>query len=120
MGAPRHGIVASTMGEPVLLNKRLSLSHREESTEGLWNSQLCKTSSYYEVAKLLFETIDVNGDGLVSKQEFIDGICNAPKVDLTEVEASRLYDTLDHHHNGEGLKLETFVEVQYLNQYACS
>lgn len=43
----------------------------------------------------LFQAIDVNGDGKLSRDEFVRGILNIPYVDISETEARRLFENLD-------------------------
>ena len=49
----------------------------------------------YLQTKALFDVIDANGDGHVTRDEFVAGMLAAPHVDATEVEAGRMFDKLD-------------------------
>mmetsp|Transcript_18 Transcript_18/g.36 ORF Transcript_18/g.36 Transcript_18/m.36 type:complete len:750 (+) Transcript_18:51-2300(+) len=43
----------------------------------------------------LFKTIDENGDGVLTQEEFVNGILNIRYLDVSAVEAARLYESLD-------------------------
>lgn len=50
-----------------------------------------KSSGLYE----LFQTIDTNNDGRISRDEFISGLVNIPHIDVSDTEAGRMFDSLD-------------------------
>jgi Ca2+-binding EF-hand superfamily protein len=62
-----------------------------------------------EQTQQLFDVIDVNKDGWVTKDEFVIGLLNAPHLDINNAEATRLFDSVDFNKSG-------YVnEAQFLN-----
>jgi Ca2+-binding EF-hand superfamily protein len=62
-----------------------------------------------EQTQQLFDVIDVNKDGWVTKDEFVIGLSNVPHLDINNVEATRLFDSVDFNKSG-------YVnEAQFLN-----
>ncbi len=69
-------------------------------------------------AKLLFSRFDADCDNMISKQEFIDGIEKMGNmIDITSLEASRLYDKIDNLKCG-AVYIDQFIAVSRL--IACS
>jgi Ca2+-binding EF-hand superfamily protein len=48
----------------------------------------------------LFVLMDVNGDGKLTKQEFTNGILGIEHWDITEIEVSRMFDSIDIEEKG--------------------
>lgn len=58
-----------------------------------WNSRI--ESTLEQDACDLFAVIDTDADNRVSREEFVWGLTSAPNVDLFEIEAGRLFDSID-------------------------
>lgn len=59
---------------------------------------------------LLFQAIDQNNDGILSQEEFVNGLLALPFVDISPVEAVRLFTTIDVD-DSNSITLHEFVEV---------
>lgn len=86
----------------------------------LWNGRLIR--SIEPDTTKLFNEIDKNGDGRVTREEFVSGLSNAPNVDLFEAEAGRLFDTIDSEGSGF-VDCPQFLDVSQLivkQMFACN
>lgn len=61
----------------------------------------------------LFLLMDVNGDGTLTKEEFMNGILDVEHWDITEIEVSRMFDSIDVGKRGYITRSE-FNKVIYL------
>ena len=88
------------------------MNQRVASYDGatLWNCNRKLAGLLEADATELFRVIDTNGDNHVSREEFIEGITNAPNIDLFEAEANRLFDTMDSERRGF-IDLTQFIDV---------
>jgi Ca2+-binding EF-hand superfamily protein len=59
---------------------------------------------------ILFQEIDCNHDGSLSQEEFVKGLLAMPFVDISAVEAVRLFTTIDVD-NSNTISLHEFVQV---------
>lgn len=48
----------------------------------------------------LYHLMDVNGDGKLTKEEFTNGILGIEHWDITEIEVSRMFDSIDIENRG--------------------
>jgi Ca2+-binding EF-hand superfamily protein len=54
----------------------------------------------------LFVLMDVNGDGKLTRKEFTNGILAIEHWDITEIEVSRMFDSIDVEEKGYMTRLE--------------
>ena len=66
-------------------------------------------------ARVLFDRLDENGDGVVSREEFVQGLLSFTKIiDMSSNEANRLYNLVDPQGSGR-LSIDDFIAVNISN-----